>query len=125
MKERSAGFGSAFPFAADTGEDEKEWLFRLEQAVKANMGDPQFGIDSLASMMGMRRTNFYRRVRLTTGLSANEFIRDIRLQTARELLESGQAGNVKAVCERVGMRTSRYFSRLYRERFGKSPACGG
>jgi hypothetical protein len=38
MEERSAGFGNAFPSSADTGEDDKEWLFRLEQVVKANMG---------------------------------------------------------------------------------------
>jgi AraC-like DNA-binding protein len=122
MEERSAGFGNAFPSSADTGEDDKEWLFRLEQVVKANMGDPQFGIDSLVSLMGMRRTYFYRRVRSTTGMSANAYVQEIRLRTARELLESGQAGSLKTLCEQVGLRTPRYFSRLYRERFGRSPA---
>lgn len=105
----------------DEGESDSPWLSMVEQAVKSNMGDLNFGVDRLAELMGMGRTSFYRRVRSVTGISANEYIRELRLQAARELLESGQASDLKTLCEQVGMRSGHYFSKLYEERFGQSP----
>ncbi|MCB9283532.1 MAG: response regulator [Lewinellaceae bacterium] len=109
------------PAEADAGEDEATWLLRLEEAVKGNIGDLQFGVDRLAELVGMGRTRFYRRIRSVTGLSANEYIREIRLQTARDLLESGQISDLKTLCGQVGLRSAHYFSKLYEERFGKPP----
>lgn len=111
------------PLASDPDESESDspWLSKVEQAVRSNMGDLHFGVDRLAELMGMGRTSFYRRIRSATGMSANEYIRELRLQTAKELLESGQTTDLKNLCEQVGMRSGHYFSKLYEERFGKPP----
>lgn len=111
------------PLASDLDESESDspWLSKVEQVVKSNLGDLHFGVDRLAELMEMGRTSFYRRIRSATGMSANEYIRELRLQTAKELLESGRTTDLKTLCEQVGMRSGHYFSKLYEERFGKPP----
>lgn len=109
------------PSQSDAGEGDRVWLGQVEECVKANIEDLNFGVDRLAELMGMGRTSFYQRIRSDTGMSPNEYIREMRLQAARELLESGQVTSSKALCEQVGMRSASYFSRLYKERFGELP----
>ncbi len=97
----------------------KEDLF---QVVRENIGDPQFNVDQLAELLGISRTALYRSIRQEIGLSANQFIQETRLQEARVLLESGRYYNLRTIAEAVGFRSPDYFSRLFRERFGISPA---
>lgn len=69
----------------------------------------------------MSRSTLNRRTRELTGMSTNQFIQELRLQRAREILESERTVSLKVVAEAVGLRSPHYLSRLYRERFGKSP----
>ncbi|MEZ4939667.1 MAG: ATP-binding protein [Saprospiraceae bacterium] len=102
--------------------EEESWLQQLEDCVVENLDNFQLNVDRLAELMDLSRTALYRRIREATGLSANQYIQEVRLQQARNILESGQVKNLRELAAAVGMRTSDYLSRLYRERFGKSPA---
>ncbi len=110
--------------AEETGMPETEgaWLRQLRETALERLGNPLFNVDDLAEQMRVSRKTLYRLVRKHTGLSANQFIQELRLLQARELLETGQFRTLRRVAEAVGFRSSDYFSRLYRTRFGKSPA---
>ncbi len=97
------------------------WLRRLRAMVREHLCSPQFNVDHLAELMGVSRTALYRRVHKRTNLSANQFIQELRLSRACELLESRQYTTLHQVASAVGFRSADYFSRLYRARFGKSP----
>lgn len=97
------------------------WVLRLETAVQENLGDYQLNVDFLAGLMQMSRKTLYARIRESTGLSANQFIQEIRLLQARKMLESGQVRSLRELSDTLGIRSADYLSRLYRERFGKSP----
>lgn len=99
-----------------------QWVNQLEACVRENLADFQFNVDRLSELMHTNRKALYRSVREATGMSVNQYIQEIRLQKAREILEAGQATNLRDLAISVGFRTSDYFSRLYRERFGRSPA---
>ena len=107
---------------AETTDHADAWLHELRETARQNLGNPQFNVDDLAERMGISRKTLYRQIRLRAGLSANQFIQELRLLQARELIESGQYRNLRLVAEAVGLRSAGYLSRLYRERFGKSPA---
>ncbi|MCC6458983.1 MAG: response regulator [Saprospiraceae bacterium] len=98
------------------------WLQRLREIALLNLGNPQFNVNDLAERMGVSRKTLYRQIRLRAGLSANQLIQELRLLQARELIESGEYRTLRQVADAVGMRSADYLSRLYRERFGKSPA---
>lgn len=99
-----------------------DWLENLTEAIRASIGDPRFNIDQLAELEKVGRSTLYRQIREKTGLSANQLVQEVRLQQARTLLENKQCASVQALAEAVGFRTPSYLSRLYRERFGRSPA---
>lgn len=98
------------------------WLEQVTRLIRNDFGNSQFNIDHLAEMLGMKRTAFYQRIRQESGMSANQFIQEVRLLNARELLETKQARSVREAAKAVGFRSTDYFSRLFRQRFGKSPA---
>ena len=58
------------------------------KAVEDNLTEPEFNVQGLVREMGMSQSLFYRRVKSTTGQSVVEFIRDVRLKRAAQLLTS-------------------------------------
>ena len=65
----------------------------------------------------------YRKTKALTGYSPNEYIRNIRLKTARDLL-SGTEHTVSEVAYSVGFTSPSYFAKCYKEYFGESPKAG-
>ena len=63
-----------------------------------------------------------RLLKKATGLSPNQFIREIRLQQACRLLETKQYPTVLEVVYAVGFENASHFARRYAERFGKKPS---
>ena len=107
---------------AETEENTDAWLLQLRETARQNLSNPEFDIDYLSERMGISRRTLSRQIRQRAGLSANQLIQELRLLQARELIETGQYRNLRLVAEAVGLRSANYLSRLYRERFGNSPA---
>ncbi len=112
------------PPSAQNGEAEstQSWLAKLEQLIQSQIGDYQFSVESLAEQLSMSRTQLFRRLKELTGLSPNQYIREIRLQTARRLLESHSGLSIREVAQQVGISKPSYFSERYHKRFGKRPS---
>jgi transcriptional regulator GlxA family with amidase domain len=98
------------------------WLGQLQEMVRENLCSPHLNVDHLAELMGLSRTVLYRMVHERANMSPNQLIQEMRLLHARELLESGQYATLQQVAQAIGFRSTDYFSRLYRARFGMSPA---
>ena len=85
-----------------------------------NMDKEDLTVDDIASRMCMSRTTFYNKWKLLTGEAPKYLISRIRMEKARELLESGKF-SVTMVAEMVGMRNLKNFRGRYKEYFGKTP----
>jgi signal transduction histidine kinase/ligand-binding sensor domain-containing protein/DNA-binding response OmpR family regulator len=96
-------------------------LKKIMDAVEKNMGNEGFGVDDLAKEACLSRTNLNRKVHALTNLSPAEFIRYVRLQRAREMLEK-DAGSVAEIAFQVGFGSSSYFTACFHERFGIIPS---
>ena len=107
--------------AATAHEPVDPWLGQLRETVRENLRSPHFNVDHLAELMGLSRTALYRMVHERANLSPNQLIQELRLIQARELLESRQYSTLQQVSQAIGFRSTDYFSRLYRTRFGISP----
>jgi transcriptional regulator GlxA family with amidase domain len=57
-------------------------------------------------------------VKKEIGLSPMAYIQEIRLNKARSIIENGNYESLKEVAENVGLKETRYFKKLYFERFG-------
>jgi AraC-like DNA-binding protein len=63
----------------------------------------------------------YRKVNALTGISVNDFIRQLRLQKGAQLL-SNNWGNIAQVAYEVGFSNPSYFSKCFKEQFGVLPS---
>ncbi len=99
-----------------------EWLKKVEQAMQAQINNSQFTIDQLAHSLFISERQFSRKIKKLTGLTPNKYIREIKLQKARALLEMRRYNTVSETCLAVGFSKAEYFSQLYKKRFGKLPS---
>ena len=99
---------------------DQEWLATVESLVLKEMNDSLFSIDYISELLQTSRRTFYKKIKQSTGLTPTKYIRTIRLQKAKSLLEQGKT--VKETADEVGFQKVDYFSTLFKKEFGKSPS---
>lgn len=85
-----------------------------------HLSDEHFGVSELADAMHMSRSSLLRKCKKQTQLSASQFIRQIRLEEAMELLKESDL-TVSEVSYRVGFGSTSYFIKCFREHYGYPP----
>ena len=96
------------------------FLRKVMEIVEAQMGETSFKVDALAAELGLSRRQLQRKLRDASNISPSEFIRNMRLERAAQLLDS-DAGTVAEIAYKVGFSKPSHFSELFRKKFGKSP----
>ncbi len=99
---------------------ENDFLHKLREIVESNISNEQFGVSELAHETGMSRSNLLRKIQKHAKVSASQFIRQVRLQRAMELLKQNTL-NVSEVCYEVGFSSTSYFIKCFREFYGYPP----
>jgi DNA-binding response OmpR family regulator/two-component sensor histidine kinase len=100
--------------------DEK-FLKKAVDTVEKYMSDPDLDIEKFASEVGVSRMQLYRKLEALTNMTVKEFIRDIRIKRAAQLLEQNKA-SVSEIVYQVGFRDLAYFRKCFREQYGTSPS---
>lgn len=101
-----------------TSPDEK-FLKRVIGVIEKNMSNTDFDIDKFASHVGVSRTQLYRKIAALTDMSAKEFVRDIRLKRAAQLLVNNKF-NISEIALEVGFNDINYFRKCFKEKYGMS-----
>ncbi len=91
------------------------------ESIECNMTNPEFSVEELCRAVAMSRMQLYRKLKALTGLSANEFIRTMRLKRAAQLLEQNQL-TVAEVTYEVGFSDLPYFRECFKKMFGVTPS---
>ena len=86
------------------------------------MENSQLSVDDLATMMGVGRSVFYRKVRGITGYSPNEYLRVMRMKKAADLLAQSDEFAIAEVARQVGINDPFYFSKCFKTQFGITPS---
>jgi DNA-binding response OmpR family regulator len=94
---------------------------KARNIVLKNLDNSEYNIDDFCVDIGLSRMQLYRKFKAITGLSANSFIRKVRLHKAAELLRSGEL-TVKEVTYDVGFIDLKYFRKCFYEEFGVNPS---
>jgi ligand-binding sensor domain-containing protein/signal transduction histidine kinase/DNA-binding response OmpR family regulator len=85
------------------------------------MAETEFNGDALAAELGISRMGLHRKIKALTDQSTGEFIRNIRLKKAYELL-SVPGKNISEVCYDVGFNSPSYFTACFNEVFKMTPS---
>ena len=97
------------------------FLAKLLDIMDKQMDNNTLTVDELVEEMGMGRTVFFNKLKSLTGLSPVEFIREMRIKRAAQLLEDRKY-NITEVTYMVGMNDSRYFSKCFKNTYGVTPS---
>ena len=100
---------------------DKLFIDQLKEAIRKHMQNPNLKMDELGDEIGLSRVQMYRKVKVLTGYSPVELLRQMRLQRAYTLLGS-TTKTVAEVAYEVGFNTPGYFSKCFREQYGKQPS---
>lgn len=99
---------------------DKEFIEKVLGYINESIGDPNLNVESLASQLNLSRSQFYRKIKALTNQTANEFIRNIRLLRAKQIIEKGN-NNISEVCYKVGFSSPSYFTKCFKSHFGVLP----
>lgn len=108
------------PSSVTSNKLDEDFLNRVIEYIHSNITEPELGVESLAAYMNMSRSQIYRKVKAITNMSANEFIRLLRLKKSLKLLEDGKH-TISEVSYLVGFNAPSYFASCFKEQFGKTP----
>ena len=121
LRERFSSFQQPAPVEDKSVQIEDAFLQNIRGLVEKNLSDSDLEIDALSRLVGMSRSQMFRKIKGLTGQSPSLFIRAIRLNKAKELLESTEM-NVSEVAYQVGFSTPTYFSDAFTEAYGIRPS---
>ncbi|WP_162628154.1 hybrid sensor histidine kinase/response regulator transcription factor [Arcticibacterium luteifluviistationis] len=99
---------------------EEQFIQKAIGFIEENIDDANFDSEQLELAMNMSRMQFYRKLKAIMNLSGTEFIRQVRLKRAIQLMDSGHF-NVSEIAWQVGFNDPSYFSRCFKKEFGVSP----
>jgi ligand-binding sensor domain-containing protein/AraC-like DNA-binding protein len=99
--------------------DEK-MLAEVAQVVETNMANPDLNVNFVCKKTGISTKQLYRKIKQYLGITPVEFIRQIRLRKAAQLLEQKKF-TVSEVMYMVGFSSPGYFSKCFATQFGCTP----
>lgn len=99
---------------------EQQFLEDIHQIVLDALQSEELNAHFIAHRLGVSRSQFYRKIKALTGLSPNIFIRDIKLEQSKPLLNNEDL-NISEVAFRVGFSNPSYYSRVFHQKYGISP----
>lgn len=97
------------------------WLEKVKECLLPQLDNLNYKVSDLAYDLNYSERNFFRKIKQVSGLTANAFIRHIRLEKARELLLSGRYHTLKHIAYQVGYIRVDYFSNLYEAKYNQRP----
>jgi AraC-like DNA-binding protein len=96
------------------------FLRELNSTIEDNFTDPDFGVEELANHLNISRSSLNRKMRDILNTTANNYIRDKKIEKAEELLRTSSM-QINEICYKVGFTTPSYFIKCFRKKYGMSP----
>jgi TolB-like protein/AraC-like DNA-binding protein len=97
-----------------------EIIEQLTKVVEENLGNEGFGVEDLAEKLSVSRSTLLRTIKKHTGMSANQFIKEVRLEQANVLISESEK-TVAEISFETGFSSPSYFIKCYKEKYGYSP----
>ena len=99
---------------------EDEFLKKAVKVVEENISNPNLNVELLMNELGVSRTQLFRKLKAITNYSASQFIRNIKLKRAAQLLQN-KSYNITEVLYLSGFNSPSYFTACFKEMYGCLP----
>lgn len=98
---------------------DERFLQKAIEVVENNISDPDLDIERFASEIGVSRMQLYRKLDALTEMTVKEFVRNIRLKRAAQLLLQKKL-NISEIAYAVGFKDLSHFRKCFKLEFGMS-----
>ena len=99
---------------------DREFLDRITTEIEKNIQESEYTIENLCNTLGISRSGLYKKMMALTGRAPLEYIRLLRLEKGREMLENGET-SVSQIAWSVGF-SPKQFSKHFKDEFGCLPS---
>ncbi|WP_406682937.1 ATP-binding protein [Seonamhaeicola sp. MEBiC1930] len=97
------------------------FIKKVIEEVNEAIDDSEFGAAQLASKLHLSESQVYRKIKAITNRSTAVFIRSVRLNKAKLLLQTTNK-TISQVAYEVGFNDPSWFSRVFKDEFGHPPS---
>ena len=104
---------------------DKKFLDKAMSVIKENYKNSYFEVSDFIESMGVSKSILNRKMQNLAGQSAGQFIRNYRLNIARELIlknRSTRNMNISEIAYEVGFNDPKYFTRCFTKHFAVTPS---
>lgn len=104
---------------------DKKFLNRIMDVVKENYKNSYFEVSDFCEAAGVSKSLLNKKLQSLIGQSAGQFIRNYRLNIARELLLKNRENknmNIAEIAYEVGFNDPKYFTRCFTKYFNTTPS---
>lgn len=104
---------------------DKKFLDKAMQIVKENYKNPYYEISDFTEEMGVSKSLMNKKMQNLTGQTAGQFMRNYRLNIARELILRNRVThsmNISEIAYEVGFNDPKYFTRCFTKHFEMAPS---
>ena len=99
---------------------DREFLDRINSEIEKNIQESEYTIDALCTTLGISRSGLYKKMMALTGKAPLEYIRILRLEKGREMLENGET-SVSQIAWSIGF-SPKQFSKHFKDEYGCLPS---
>lgn len=101
----------------------KPFMERVMEIMENHYMDSEFGVQEFCDALGMSRSVASKHLNAEAGLPVGQFIRNYRLNMAKEMLSSKSGNrNITEIAYAVGFNDPKYFTRCFTKMFGTNPS---
>ncbi len=100
---------------------EAAFIQKINVLIKVNLEDENFDSNALCKAMSMSRTQLFRRMKSLIRQAPANYIKTIRLQKAKELLETADL-TVSEIAFKTGFQTVSHFTKIFKMQYGVPPS---
>ena len=93
---------------------------KLVALMEKNMDNGELLVDDLVQELAVSRSVFFKKLKTLTGLAPVEFIKEMRINRAAQLIAEGEY-SMTQISYMVGINDPRYFSKCFKHKFGMTP----
>ncbi len=96
-------------------------FFQAKSIMDSSFAKPHFGLARLAERLRITPNHLTKLFRQKLGMSAVDYLQNLRLQLAAELLRENSL-NIQEIAQKTGFADANYFARIFRRRHGCTPS---
>ncbi len=100
---------------------DEQFLEKAKKIVEEHMEDQNFSVKVMQEELGLSHSKLYRKIKGILGTTPNDYIRNIRLRRAAQLLEADDGLNISDVAFQIGFSDLSYFGVCFKKQFGVTP----